>query len=188
MKMVNLVILEFQMSNMKGGKKEPTLVIIDTNSILSGRGGVPVSSSTKSSSHSSLGSSTFSVVPVGTTTMYPNMRTTITPVPMKSTSTSSPKSTSITPVPPVQQQSALPILPTLTDDMFVVEAPSFIVPYVYEKPPIKPLREFVTKLETCIKEKEKEDREKEKEEGDDDDDEDMKDVKSLFFSSFCKVV
>ncbi|XP_048488377.1 MOG interacting and ectopic P-granules protein 1 isoform X2 [Plutella xylostella] len=36
-----------------------------------------------------------------------------------------------------------PVLPSLTDDMFVVEAPSFIVPYVYEKPSIKPFREFV---------------------------------------------
>lgn len=44
-------------------------------------------------------------------------------------------------------QPAQPIiLPSLTDDMFVVEAPSFIVPYVYEKPSIKPFREFVDEL------------------------------------------
>lgn len=32
--------------------------------------------------------------------------------------------------------------PNLTDDTFVVEAPSFIVPYVYEKPPKETFQEF----------------------------------------------
>lgn len=139
--------------SIKGGKKEPTLVIIDTNSILSGRGGIPVSNS---KSHSISNSSSFSVVPVGgmtTQTMYSNMRTTITPVPMTSkTAQLSPKASSITTVTP----TVPPILPTLTDDMFVVEAPSFIVPYVYEKPPLRPLKEFVSKLEKNIEEREKE--------------------------------
>ncbi|XP_015121674.1 uncharacterized protein LOC107044343 [Diachasma alloeum] len=148
----------------KGGKKEPTLVIIDTNSILSGRGGVPVSSKSHSSS-----SSAFSVMPVnlsGSTTMYPNMRTTITPVPMTSKSTPqlSPKLGSSMTAVPTPPPPAPQILPTLTDDMFVVEAPSFIVPYVYEKPPLKPLKEFVTKLEKCIKERDREDREREEKE------------------------
>ncbi|CAL7935546.1 unnamed protein product [Xylocopa violacea] len=140
--------------SVKGGKKEPTLVIIDTNSILSGRGGVPVSSS--KSHHNVSSTSSFSVVPMGMTTqtMYPNMRTTITPVPMTSkTAQLSPKTTSMTTVTPTVTP---PILPTLTDDMFVVEAPSFIVPYVYEKPPLKPLKEFVTKLEKCLEEQERE--------------------------------
>ncbi|XP_043248526.1 uncharacterized protein LOC122395194 isoform X2 [Colletes gigas] len=142
--------------SVKGGKKEPTLVIIDTNSILSGRGGVPVSNSKPH--HTVSSSSSFSVVPMGmpTQTMYPNMRTTITPVPMTSkTAQLSPKTSSITTVP----STVPPILPTLTDDMFVVEAPSFIVPYVYEKPPLKPLKDFVTKLELCLEEKEKEEKE-----------------------------
>ncbi|XP_012285171.1 uncharacterized protein LOC105702281 isoform X2 [Orussus abietinus] len=138
----------------KGGKKEPTLVIIDTNSILSGRGGVPVGKS----HHSSSSSSSFSVVPMGISaaqTMYPNMRTTITPVPLPSKPPQlNPKPSQIATItPPVP-----PILPTLTDDMFVVEAPSFIVPYVYEKPPIKPLKEFVSKLEKSIEEFEKEEK------------------------------
>ncbi|CAL1675864.1 unnamed protein product [Lasius platythorax] len=140
--------------SVKGGKKEPTLVIIDTNSILSGRGGVPVSNSKPH--HSISNSSSFSVVPVGgmtTQTMYSNMRTTITPVPMTSkTAQLSPKASSMTTVTP----TVPPILPTLTDDMFVVEAPSFIVPYVYEKPPLRPLKEFVAKLEKSIEEREKE--------------------------------
>lgn len=46
------------------------------------------------------------------------------------------------------------ILPTLTDDMFVVEAPSFVVPYVYEKPPIVPFKDFVDKWGNEIKEEE----------------------------------
>ncbi|XP_034940255.1 MOG interacting and ectopic P-granules protein 1 isoform X2 [Chelonus insularis] len=143
----------------KGGKKEPTLVIIDTNSILSGRGGVPINNS--KSHHSVSSSSGFSVMPVGlnaTQTIYPNMRTTITPVPMTSkTAQLSPKlSSSITAIP--TPAPAPQILPTLTDDMFVVEAPSFIVPYVYEKPPLKPLKEFVTKLEKCIEEIDKEEK------------------------------
>ncbi|KOC67049.1 MOG interacting and ectopic P-granules protein 1 [Habropoda laboriosa] len=144
--------------SVKGGKKEPTLVIIDTNSILSGRGGVPVSSSKPH--HNVSSTSSFSVVPMGMTTqtMYPNMRTTITPVPMTSkTAQLSPKTTSMTTVTPTVTP---PILPTLTDDMFVVEAPSFIVPYVYEKPPLKPLKEFVTKLEKCLEEQEREERSK----------------------------
>ncbi|XP_011861037.1 PREDICTED: uncharacterized protein LOC105558122 isoform X2 [Vollenhovia emeryi] len=143
--------------SIKGGKKEPTLVIIDTNSILSGRGGVPVSNSKPH--HSVPNSSSFSVVPMGgitTQTMYPNMRTTITPVPMTSKAAQlSPKTSSMTTVTPTVVP---PILPTLTDDMFVVEAPSFIVPYVYEKPPLKPLKEYVTKLERCIEEWEKEEK------------------------------
>ena len=135
----------------KGGKKEPTLVIIDTNSILSGRGGIPVSN-TKSQSVSN--SPAFSVVPMSMApqTMYPNMRTTITPVPMKSTST--PKPATVTPV----NSPAPQILPTLTDDMYVVEAPSFIVPYVYEKPPLKPMKEFITKLKKSILDREMEEK------------------------------
>lgn len=140
--------------SVKGGKKEPTLVIIDTNSILSGRGGMPVGNNKPH--HTVSNPSSFSVVPMNMTTqtMYPNMRTTITPVPLTPKSAQlSPKLSSMTTVTP----TIPPILPTLTDDMFVVEAPSFIVPYVYEKPPLKPLKEFVSKLEKSIEEKEKED-------------------------------
>ncbi|XP_033223606.1 uncharacterized protein LOC117177187 isoform X2 [Belonocnema kinseyi] len=135
----------------KGGKKEPTLVIIDTNSILSGRGGIPVSTAKPQSVSNS---PAFSVVPMSMApqTMYPNMRTTITPVPMKAAP--SPKPATVTPVIPPAPQ----ILPTLTDDMFVVEAPSFIVPYVYEKPPLKPMKEFITKLKKSILDRELEEK------------------------------
>lgn len=159
--------------SIKGGKKEPTLVIIDTNSILSGRGGVPVSNNKPH--HSVSNSTSFSVVPMGmgqTQTMYPNMRTTITPVPMTSkTAQLSPKTSSMTTVTP----TIPPILPTLTDDMFVVEAPSFIVPYVYEKPPLKPLKEFVGKLERSIEEMEREEKLKRSNDGNKDNEEHRED-------------
>lgn len=108
--------------------KEPTVVIIDTNSILSGKGPTPVQSKPPSTSSSSIDAQNLcqSIAARGTT---------ITPVSSKNNSTQNN-------VPATQPN----ILPSLTDDMFVVEAPSFIVPYVYEKPSIKPFREFVDKL------------------------------------------
>ncbi|XP_019762818.2 MOG interacting and ectopic P-granules protein 1 [Dendroctonus ponderosae] len=144
------------------GKKEPTLVIIDTNAILSGRGAVPV----PSKSSQSLSSSNFaSVLPVAVPAqgMYPaNMRATITPIPSSGSSKSSPiMASSLQPATP-------PLLPTLTDDMFVVEAPSFIVPYVYEKPPVKVLKEFVVNIKKMIQssKQEKRERKERKDKGD----------------------
>ncbi|XP_053953009.1 uncharacterized protein LOC128859897 [Anastrepha ludens] len=43
------------------------------------------------------------------------------------------------------------LLPGLTDDMFVLEAPSFIVPYIYEKPPVDNLRDIVKDIEEKYK-------------------------------------
>lgn len=40
------------------------------------------------------------------------------------------------------------LLPGLTDDMFVLEAPSFIVPYIYEKPPSENIKDVVKEIET----------------------------------------
>ncbi|XP_076262916.1 zinc finger protein MEP-1 isoform X3 [Rhynchophorus ferrugineus] len=137
-----------------GGKKEPTLVIIDTNSILSGHGPIPVSKNTQSISTSNF----TNVLPVAVPAqgMYPpNMRATITPIPVNSTQTSS-KSSSSTIITP----STTPLLPTLTDDMFVVEAPSFIVPYVYEKPPVKAMKDLVADLKKQIQDSKKERKEK----------------------------
>lgn len=42
------------------------------------------------------------------------------------------------------------LLPNLTDDMFVLEAPSFIVPYIYEKPPTTALKDVVTEIGKTI--------------------------------------
>ncbi len=83
--------------------------------------------------------------------------------------------------------------PNLTDDTFVVEAPSFIVPYVYEKPPKETFTDFKDSLkkmtEELKKEKEKAKEAEKDKDGDDkmegdkekkdgDDDDDIKSVKS----------
>lgn len=201
----------------RSNKKEPTLVIIDTNSILSGRGPVPISQSSNSTSiHSgsvpipvslpipagSLGNrglpastSAFSVIPIGIPPqgMYPQYKnpppqmkpivvgpasTSVTPITIQSVSSNAgttsqlSSSVTITGVGPAshhnasnlssKQQQPPVILPSLTDDMFVVEAPSFIVPYVYEKPPMKSLKEYIDKLASEVREaqeKEKQERE-----------------------------
>lgn len=46
--------------------------------------------------------------------------------------------------------SNVTLLPNLTDDMFVLEAPSFIVPYIYEKPPSTTLKSIVTDIGKTI--------------------------------------
>merc|ERR1712029_228193 len=46
--------------------------------------------------------------------------------------------------------------PGLTDDTYVVEAPSFIVPYVYEKPPKENIKDFKESIDKLIDEKKKE--------------------------------
>ena len=54
--------------------------------------------------------------------------------------------------------------PNLTDDTFVVEAPSFIVPYVYEKPPKETIKDFKKSVQDILDKKDKEDGEDKKEE------------------------
>lgn len=72
------------------------------------------------------------------------------PVSQTNTSASTPTSTNVK-----------DLLPGLTDDMFVLEAPSFIVPYIYEKPPENTLLSVVKKLEETFDFKSIEDDEKE---------------------------
>uniref|UniRef100_A0A336MXR5 MOG interacting and ectopic P-granules protein 1 n=1 Tax=Culicoides sonorensis TaxID=179676 RepID=A0A336MXR5_CULSO len=60
------------------------------------------------------------------------------------------------------QKSNSILLPALTDDMFVLEAPSFIVPYIYEKPPSKPLKDIVTEIGKEVEEEKKKKEELEK--------------------------
>lgn len=123
----------------KSNKKEPTLVIIDTN-MLTGRSNLPVAVSVQSntSSNSMNVTQTVSKSIQNSYNRVQNSQTTIKPFILTTTPTPVTVPTNV-PKPPI-------ILPTLTDDMFVVEAPSFIVPYVYEKPPKKPLKEFVEKI------------------------------------------
>ena len=53
--------------------------------------------------------------------------------------------------------------PNLTDDTFVVEAPSFIVPYVYEKPPKETFSDFKESVEKLLKGDKKSEETEEKE-------------------------
>ncbi|XP_065160870.1 MOG interacting and ectopic P-granules protein 1 isoform X2 [Atheta coriaria] len=173
-----LVEIASKTSPPNSGKKEPTLVIIDTNSILSGRGPVSVSSALKTTtSGASTTSSTFNVLPMALPAqgLYPaNMRATITPIPMNTSTKAVPALTPVLSPSAVAAAAAAGtcILPSLTDDMFVVEAPSFIVPYVYEKPPIKDFREYIGELATALK-KEREIEEK----NGADDDSDVEEIK-----------
>ena len=82
-----------------------------------------------------------------------------------SVSPASQATTNITSVPPKKITEQLDD-PNLTDDTFVVEAPSFIVPYVYEKPPKESIKEFkvsIKKLEEEIKKEKDEDTDKDSE-------------------------
>ncbi|KAG8238806.1 hypothetical protein J437_LFUL010520 [Ladona fulva] len=180
----------------KDGKKEPTLVIIDTNSILSGRGPVPVSSSaTSSSSSGSPSTAAYSVLPVAVPAQgfYPpnQSQNPAHYVSMPKAHHNYPQTHHYqahasayqyhTSHQQQQQQhhhhhhhhhqqqqhsnssvSGSSILhpPSLTDDMYVVEAPSFIVPYVYEKPAKKPLKDYLDAMakELNIKKETNEDR------------------------------
>lgn len=146
-----------QMKSNQNDRKEPTVVIIDTNSILSGK--VPLQA--KNSVMTSVSSQH------NAHDLYQSIAargTTVTPVPTKNL------------INTATQSAPQPhILPSLTDDMFVVEAPSFIVPYVYEKPSIKPFREFVDVLGKELdelrskEEQEKPDKEKDLTKDDDND-------------------
>ncbi|XP_049780538.1 MOG interacting and ectopic P-granules protein 1 isoform X1 [Schistocerca cancellata] len=144
------------------GKKEPTLVIIDTNSILAGKGPVPLTQEPPPLAGPS-SNSTYSVLPVAIPAqgMYPRMSNPIisahaprltTPLPPPQLPPQPQPQPQPPPPPPPPPPPSTPLLPTLTDDMFVVEAPSFIVPYVYEKPPLKPLKQFIAQLRKQLEE------------------------------------
>lgn len=128
----------------KNNKKEPTLVIIDTN-MLSGRNNLPIAVSVQSNSQNNVinASQTTSKTIHNSYNRVQPSQSNIKPF-ILATTPNPVTPPIVVPKPPI-------ILPTLTDDMFVVEAPSFIVPYVYEKPPKKPLKEFVEKIEDKIK-------------------------------------
>ncbi|XP_030026775.2 MOG interacting and ectopic P-granules protein 1 [Manduca sexta] len=148
--LVEMAAKQMKSNHSNNQKKEPTVVIIDTNS--EKRPVNKVAGVTMSTSAHNLYQS---IIARGTT---------VTPINSKNNTVNN-----VTPQPPS-------ILPSLTDDMFVVEAPSFIVPYVYEKPSLKPFREFVDTLGKELDEiKAKEDidtptkEDKQKEENDKDD-------------------
>ncbi|CAH2220509.1 jg991, partial [Pararge aegeria aegeria] len=124
-------LVEMASKQMRSGthKKENTVVILDTNREFSHRAPM-MRKNPMALNNSSLSAQNLyqSILARGTT---------VTPVSNKIPAPTTHSSSS----------NAQPnILPSLTDDMFVVEAPSFIVPYVYEKPSVKPFREFVDEL------------------------------------------
>ncbi|CAG9781953.1 unnamed protein product [Diatraea saccharalis] len=165
-------------------KKEPTVVIIDSNTSLNKLNTMHSSKNSVSSNNSINPQSLYqSIIARGTT---------VTPVSSKNNNTS----TMISQNSQNTQNPQPAILPSLTDDMFVVEAPSFIVPYVYEKPSVTAFREFVDKLgkqleEDKIKEEmiEKAKREKEKqdkrEKGEDIESDNSENINSLNKSEEC---
>lgn len=112
-------------ANQGHGDGKDTVVIIDTNSILSNKDTLQQGKSSGTSSTALNAQNIYQTMAARGITVSKN----VTSAPSQHTPAAQPL-----------------ILPSLTDDMFVVEAPSFIVPYVYEKPSLKPFREFVDKL------------------------------------------
>merc|ERR1712240_387092 len=130
--------------------KSDNLMIIDTQSIIAGKMGSGVSiTPAKPKPTSSLSiSNSLNINPAGLTlgsgvTIKPN------------------RPGSGVSVTPVSSKSQELNDPNLTDETFVVEAPSFIVPYVYEKPPLESIRDFKESINKKIEERRK-DKEKRK--------------------------
>lgn len=130
--------------------KSDNLMIIDTQSIIAGKmgSGVSITPAKPKTLSTPTTPSGLNISPAGLTlgsgvTIKPNKPSTagvsVTPTNEKTESKSS---------------SSLSD-PNLTDDTFVVEAPSFIVPYVYEKPPREPIRDFKEAIEKEIEDKKK---------------------------------
>ncbi|XP_053674326.1 uncharacterized protein LOC128724628 [Anopheles nili] len=149
------------------GGKEPTLVIIDTNTLMnnSGNGRASTGNLVGVQSPGVNSGATSLLAKAGNAGILPNVNSPVGQFNSRSL-LSSPGvgnvatvgggmmnaggmlgKANVSPLTPVT-----PLLPALTDDMFVLEAPSFIVPYIYEKPPVDNLRDIVDELEIQIKE------------------------------------
>lgn len=144
-------------------KKEPSLVIIDTNTIMAQRAmnannsGINSNISSSNNNHNNIMSnknSSLSVMPIGVPAqgVYPvslrqasggNINNMNNMNLNNNSNNSNINNFQNTINKPISHQN---LLPALTDDMFVLEAPSFIVPYIYEKPPSDNLKELVTKM------------------------------------------
>lgn len=113
-------------------RREPQLVLIGSNPT------AKIAMPNKSVSSSMNATLYHSIVARGTT---------VTPVPSKQAVSTTYMASQVSQTSQTTSQMPAPaILPSLTDDMFVVEAPSFIVPYVYEKPSIEHFKDFVLNL------------------------------------------
>jgi len=143
-------------------QKTDNITIIDTQSIIAGKMGSGVSitpAKSKTVGPSSAASSPLNISPAGMTlgsgvTIKPNK-------PPTTPSSLAAAGVSVTPVGAVEKEKT-PSTPTpaqdpnLTDDTFVVEAPSFIVPYVYEKPPKEAIKDFKESIAEIKADKKKE--------------------------------
>jgi len=140
-------------------QKTENITIIDTQSIIAGKMGSGVSitpAKSRIGSSSSAASSPLNISPAGMTlgsgvTIKPNKPST--PLSLAAAGVS------VTPVVASEREksgSSTPSQdPNLTDDTFVVEAPSFIVPYVYEKPPKEAIKDFKESIDEMQAEKKK---------------------------------
>lgn len=176
--------------------KNDNLMIIDTQSIIAGKmgSGVSITPAKPKTQSTPTTPSGLNISPAGLT-----LGSGVTIKPNKPNTNSVSASVTPTSVDKSENKSSSSTLsdPNLTDDTFVVEAPSFIVPYVYEKPPKEAIRDFRESIEKQIEEKKKEkakkkadgeqvseDEEEEKEEEDKDKDKDKKDEpKDPYFAS-----
>jgi len=161
----------------KDKEKAESLGVLDTQSIIAGKMGSGVSiTPAKPKASSGLNISSAGLTLGSGVTIRPNkpsVPTTSTGVsitPVDKTNTATPSSSTNT----TSSTSQSNVDPNLTDDTFVVEAPSFIVPYVYEKPPKEAIRDFKESIDDIILKKKKE-KEKKKAAGEEvSDDEDDK--------------
>jgi len=139
-------------------QKKENLTIIDTQAILAGKMGSGVSI-TPAKPRPGLSISSGGMTLGSGVTIKPNTPKTLT----SSVTITSSVSNNINNSAPMPIRAEDSFDPNLTDDTFVVEAPSFIVPYVYEKPPKETIKDFndsLGKIKKQLEEKEKEEKEK----------------------------
>merc|ERR1711976_610224 len=126
-------------------EKSDRASVLDTQSIIAGKMGSGVSI-TPAKPKTSSNPPSMTISPGGMTlgsgvTIRPNKPTTNTVTTTSSGSNSN--------------SNQARVDPNLTDDTFVVEAPSFIVPYVYEKPPKEGIKDFKQSIDKIVEEKKK---------------------------------
>jgi len=146
--------------------KSDNLMIIDTQSIIAGKmgSGVSITPAKPKTQSTPTTPSGLNISPAGLTlgsgvTIKPNKPNTgtATAASGSASGTGSTNSASATPTIEKTESKSSSALsdPNLTDDTFVVEAPSFIVPYVYEKPPREAIRDFKESIEKEIEDRKK---------------------------------
>merc|ERR1711974_132327 len=125
--------------------KSDNLMVIDTQSIIAGKMGSGVSITPAKPKTPAALPSSLNITPAGLT-----LGSGVTIKPNRPASTGAGSGVSVTPVSSNKSQELND--PNLTDDTFVVEAPSFIVPYVYEKPPVETMTDFKESINKKIEE------------------------------------